>query len=121
VQVVRTSNLYRSAPMHVTEQPPFLNAAALITTSLPPEQLLSTLKRVEASAGRDLHAGQRWGPRPLDLDIIFYGDTTMHSEHLTLPHERWLERPFVALPVSELARDGDDDADLQVPFATYLI
>ena len=56
---------------------------------------------VQAAAGRDFQ-GQRWGPRPLDLDIIFYGDTTLASKDLQIPHARWQERDFVKAPIADL-------------------
>lgn len=106
-QVLRTSNLYRSEPMYVEDQPPFTNAAALIATTLAPHDLLAALKRAEQQGGRNLADGVRWGPRPLDLDIVFYGRERVRTERLTIPHERWRERPFVTVPVGELARAGD--------------
>jgi 2-amino-4-hydroxy-6-hydroxymethyldihydropteridine diphosphokinase len=73
--------------MHVTEQPAFLNAAVLGWTSVPPTRLIGALKGLEQEAGRDLQ-GMRWGPRPLDLDIIFYGSQQLDTEALTIPHPR---------------------------------
>lgn len=87
-QVVRTSNLYETAPAYVTDQPSFLNAALLVRTRLPPRTLLSCLKQLEARAGRDLEGGQRWGPRPLDLDIIGYEGGRYSDDVLTVPHPR---------------------------------
>jgi 2-amino-4-hydroxy-6-hydroxymethyldihydropteridine diphosphokinase len=99
--------------MHVTEQPAFLNAAALISTQLSPGGLLDTVKAAEAQAGRS-HAGQRWGPRPLDLDIAFFGTLQQRTERLTIPHERWRQRPFVHVPIRDLAHSDAEDAHLQV-------
>lgn len=90
-----------SEPMYVHNQPTFLNAAALVATTKAPEALLATLKDLEVAAGRDL-AAPRWSPRPLDLDIICYGGRRLRSRTLSLPHERWRERPFVSVPVSDL-------------------
>jgi 2-amino-4-hydroxy-6-hydroxymethyldihydropteridine diphosphokinase len=101
MQILRTSNLYMSEPMYVHNQPAFLNAAALVATALTPDGLLAMLKDLEVSAGRDMSA-PRWGPRPLDLDVICYGGRRLRSRTLTLPHERWRERPFVTVPVSDL-------------------
>lgn len=102
MQILELSRLYESAPAYVTDQPAFLNAAALIQTELPPLQLLKILKDVEQSLGRDLH-GQRWGPRPIDLDIIFYEDAEVHEgERLIVPHPRWQERDFVKAPLADL-------------------
>lgn len=92
--------------MYVEDQAPFHNAAALVTTHLPPHALLDSMKQIEAAAGRRPH-GVRWGPRPLDIDIVFFEGTALHDAHLTVPHARWQERPFVWQPVSELLRRGD--------------
>lgn len=99
--------------MHVTEQPPFLNAAALVDTDLSAPKLLAAVKSLEASAGRDF-AGPRWGPRPLDIDLIFHGAGPYQTDALTVPHERWQERPFVVVPVSELLHNEHDNETLQV-------
>jgi len=88
IEVLRVSLLYETAPAHVVEQPSFLNAAVLARTDLAPLQLLYNVKQMEKAAGRDLMGGIRHGPRPLDLDIIFYGDGSVSHESLTIPHER---------------------------------
>ncbi len=88
-QVQRCSALYETAAAYVEDQPPFLNAAVLASTDLPPRPLLDTLKRIEAAAGRDVQGGPRWGPRPLDLDIIFMsGCQAYQDERLAIPHPR---------------------------------
>ena len=109
VTVEATSRLYESSPMYVTDQPSFLNAAAEISTTKPPLELLRALKDVEREMGRGIGGEQiRWGPRPIDLDIIFYeDDTVMHLEtdsarELIVPHPRWQERDFVKGPLSDL-------------------
>ncbi|KAI8464202.1 MAG: Dihydropteroate synthase-like protein [Monoraphidium minutum] len=107
IKVLRTSLLYETAPMHVTDQPPFINAALLARTDLPPLQLLYHLKQIEKATGRDLQTGQRWGPRPLDLDVIFYGPQAIDHEALTVPHPRWEQRPFVQAPLADLLRPSD--------------
>ncbi|GBF93970.1 hypothetical protein Rsub_06219 [Raphidocelis subcapitata] len=107
IKVCRTSLLYETSPMHVTDQAPFINAALLATTDLPPLQLLYDLKQIEKATGRDLTTGQRWGPRPLDLDIIFYGPQTIDHEVLTIPHVRWTQRPFVQAPLFDLLQPAD--------------
>ncbi|KAF5842524.1 Dihydropteroate synthase-like protein [Dunaliella salina] len=106
LQVLRCSSLYETAPAYVTDQPAFLNAAVLVRTALTPPSLLSMLKGLESKAGRDL-GGLRWGPRPLDLDIIFYGAGTYKDSKLEIPHPRWSERSFVTVPVSDLWYDTD--------------
>ncbi|MEW5317235.1 MAG: hypothetical protein WDW38_008552 [Sanguina aurantia] len=111
IQPLRHSSLFETSAAYVTAQPNFLNAAILARTALPPLELLAQLKAVEAEAGRDLHAGDlaRWGPRPLDLDIIFYGDMDIDEPTLTVPHPRCHEREFVRQPVRELLYDRDMD------------
>ena len=101
-QVSQLSRLYESAPAYVTDQPSFLNAAALIESSLEPLALLAQIKSIESNLGRNLQ-GQRWGPRPIDLDIIFYEGREVHEgDHLIIPHARWQERSFVIAPLSDL-------------------
>lgn len=99
--MLRTSNLYTSAAMHVTDQPMFLNAAVWVQTSLSAHKLLKVAKEAEIVAGRDL-GGRRWGPRPLDIDIIFHEGTNIATETLTVPHPRWQDRAFVCRPVLDL-------------------
>ena len=88
-QVIRHSSLYETLPAYVTEQPSFLNAAVLARTQLQPLQLLAALKQLEQRAGREA-GGVRFGPRPLDLDIVFYGDVELQHERLQIPHPRCL-------------------------------
>ncbi|WP_322796056.1 2-amino-4-hydroxy-6-hydroxymethyldihydropteridine diphosphokinase, partial [Tepidiforma sp.] len=78
----------------------FLNAAVLAETDLPPHDLLALLKRIEHDLGR--RPGRRWGPRPIDLDILFYGDLRLDAEDLTIPHPRIAERAFVLAPLAEV-------------------
>lgn len=96
-----TSNLYSSPAMHVTAQPMFLNAAIWVKTRLSSHQLLKAAKKAESVAGRDF-GGRRWGPRPLDIDIIFHEGVSLDTEELTIPHPRWQDRAFVCRPVLDL-------------------
>ncbi|GMH43355.1 hypothetical protein BSKO_11277 [Bryopsis sp. KO-2023] len=104
VEMVLCSSLYESKAAYVVDQPDFLNAAVLARTSLSPLKLLEVLKHTEKEFGRNLESGIRFGPRPLDLDIIAYGTETRKEAPLIIPHERWGERDFVKAPVSDLAR-----------------
>ncbi len=99
--LVRSSAFKETAPWGVTKQPNFINAAALIRTSLPPHDLLDTLKRMELILGRT-PSDLRWGPRTIDLDILLYGDLVFSSETLTIPHPRLTERSFVMEQLVEL-------------------
>ena len=80
--------MYETVAAGVTDQPLFLNAAVLATCRLEPMELLRVLKDAEVAAGRQLVGGQRWGPRPLDIDIIFYGGQRLQLDHLQVPHPR---------------------------------
>ncbi len=112
IEILRLSRLYRTKPYGLIEQPNFTNAAALISTSLPPAALLSRLKKIEVRAGR--RSLKRWGPRPLDLDIIDYNNRIInwpnpdkqaqkfYSPKLTLPHPGAARRLFVLLPILEI-------------------
>jgi len=81
-------------------QPDILNAVCRVTTTLAPRALLARLLAIERAAGRVRR--ERWGPRTLDLDLIFYGDRRLDTPELTLPHPRWHERSFVLAPLTEL-------------------
>ena len=99
---MRVASLYRTAPVSPLPQPDYLNTAATGTTIVPPEEILRLAKRLEAAAGRDPH-GPRWGPRPLDVDLLVYGDRVSDDPALTLPHPRLAERAFVLVPLAEIA------------------
>lgn len=92
--------LYRSKAVGYTDQPDFLNTAVSGQTTLEPLQLFHELKFIEAQIGRT--ETFRWGPREIDIDIIFYGDTVLDSPELTIPHARFRERPFVLQPIHDL-------------------
>ena len=83
-----------------TEQPNFLNAALKIETKLTPKDLLKSLKSIEQQLGRDFN-GQRYGPRPIDLDILYYEDAELNEPDLMIPHPRIHEREFVLRPLAE--------------------
>src|SRR5207244_915336 len=83
----------------------FVNACIEIETSLDPHALLFTLQKIEKKFGRDRANERRWGPRTLDLDLIAYDDIRLDKPELTLPHPRLFERPFVLVPLAEIAPD----------------
>ena len=103
VVVERLSSLYETAPAYVLDQPRFLNAALRGRTALAPLDLLAFLKRIERELGRA--GGVRFGPRPIDLDILVYDDVALDTDALTIPHPRMAERPFVLVPLAEIAPD----------------
>ncbi|KAJ0094422.1 hypothetical protein Patl1_16664 [Pistacia atlantica] len=100
INITRHGCLYETEPVYVTDQPRFLNSAVRGVTKLGPHELLGILKKIEKDMGRTV--GIRYGPRPIDLDILFYGRFRIHSEILTVPHERIWERPFVLAPLLDL-------------------
>lgn len=99
-QLRQVSSLYRSAPVDA-DGPDYLNAVAELVTGLAPMALLQALQAIEATAGRK--RSYRNAPRTLDLDILLYGDESIATPTLTVPHPRMGERAFVLLPLSELA------------------
>jgi 2-amino-4-hydroxy-6-hydroxymethyldihydropteridine diphosphokinase len=102
VEVEAVSGLYETEPVgEILDQPDFLNAAARISTSLEPEELLDVCKAIEAEAGR-MFAGPRHGPRPIDIDVLLLGDREHRSERLTIPHPDITRRRFVLVPLLEL-------------------
>jgi len=102
VRLLKRSSDYRTPPVGVTDQPPFINCAIVAATELPPPTLLARAQSVETQFGRNRSLERRWGPRTLDIDLIAYYDLTMDTLELALPHPRALERAFVLLPLAEL-------------------
>jgi 2-amino-4-hydroxy-6-hydroxymethyldihydropteridine diphosphokinase len=103
-QLLKASPLYQNPPMGPAGQPDYVNAVAGIETTLKPWALLSALQRLEAQAGRR-RDGERWGPRPLDLDILIYGDWQSQAPELTVPHPGLPARAFVLYPLADIAPD----------------
>ena len=109
------SSLYATAPQGVEDQPEFLNAACRVATELDPPGMLTLAKRLEAEAGRV--EGPRWGPRPLDIDILAWDGGEWRAPDLVIPHERLAERRFALQPLVEVDPDmvlpsGERIADL---------
>lgn len=105
VRVVRRSALYLTPPWGVLEQPDFVNAVVAVETTLRPHALLACLQRLETEAGR-VRGTMRNGPRPLDLDLLLYGDERVDDAALEVPHPRMVERAFVLLPLADVAADA---------------
>jgi 2-amino-4-hydroxy-6-hydroxymethyldihydropteridine diphosphokinase len=101
VQVTAISPVYETAAAYVADQPAFLNAAIIGTTKLDPLPLLWTVKDIENEIGRI--PTFRFGPRVIDIDIIFYGDLLLKSPELTIPHASMTEREFVLRPLNHIA------------------
>ncbi len=102
-EVIEASSFYRTEPVGKKDQGWFINCVAHITTGLEPNGLLSFLLSIEKEMGRERK--EKWGPRTIDLDILFYGDTVMKEGSLIIPHPLVQERRFVLIPLVELAPD----------------
>jgi 2-amino-4-hydroxy-6-hydroxymethyldihydropteridine diphosphokinase len=102
-QLIRHSPLYGSKPVGPPDQPDYVNAAAMLQTSLNAHSLLDELQAVEQRHGRE--RADRWGPRTLDLDLLLYGDERIDSPRLQVPHPQMHRRAFVLVPLHELAPD----------------
>jgi len=105
VRLTARSSDYRTPPWGVTDQPPFVNAVIAVATSLTPHDLLARAIAVESALGRDRKHERRWGPRPIDIDLLAYDDLALSDAELTLPHPRLFERAFVLVPLAEIAPD----------------
>jgi len=101
VTEIKVGGLYESEAMGDRDDPRYLNSALVGRTHLPSEPLLAVLKFLELKAGR--RRGRRWGPRPLDLDLLLYGDEVATTPELTLPHSQLTRRPFVLAPLADVA------------------
>jgi 2-amino-4-hydroxy-6-hydroxymethyldihydropteridine diphosphokinase len=103
-RVVALSPVYETEPVGGPSQPDFLNAVVGIETDLPARELLRVAKSLEAAAGREPpEPGKRWGPRPLDIDILMVGDERVDEPDLVVPHPRIHQRTFVLAPLADVA------------------
>jgi len=103
-ELLARSKLYRTAPVGHADQPDFINACALVETSLAPRELLDGLLAIEQAHHRVRAVPN--GPRTLDLDIILYGDRSVREPGLTIPHPRAHERQFVLAPLNDVWPEG---------------
>jgi len=101
--LIASSSLYQSEPFGITDQDWFVNSVVQLTTPLSPEELLRVCLSTEQAMGRT-HT-EKWGPRIIDLDILFYDDLILKQEGLEIPHPGIFERSFVLEPMNEIASD----------------
>lgn len=101
IEIIKKSDVFETPPVGLTDQPRFLNACVLVKTSMGPQLLLAQLKEIEVAVGRQ-DRGQ-WGPREIDLDILYIDDLAIRDGGLEIPHPRMHERAFVLLPLSQIA------------------
>jgi 2-amino-4-hydroxy-6-hydroxymethyldihydropteridine diphosphokinase len=100
IRVKAVSALYETPPWGKTDQPPFLNAAALVETTLTPRRLLEAILEVERKLGR--HRGEKWGPRIVDIDILLFGAEAIDEPGLHVPHPHLHERAFALKPMLDV-------------------
>ena len=95
--------MIETEPWGVKEQPKFINMAVEAETGKTPEELMGIIKKIEAEIGREENI--RWGPRLIDIDILFYDDLIVKTHDLEIPHPLIKDREFVLKPLSEIAPD----------------
>jgi len=103
VNLEAVSSIYETEPVGYEEQPLFLNLVCRIATVLSPEELLRLAKEIEVGMGRV--ASFVNAPRPIDIDILVYGNRSIETQELTVPHPRLKDRAFVLVPLAEIAPD----------------
>jgi len=104
-RVAAASHLYRTSPVGPSDQPAFVNAALLIAVGCTFGELVDRCQEIERAAGRDRSTESRWGPRPLDIDLLVARDAVHRGRRLELPHPRFHERTFALVPAAEVAPD----------------
>lgn len=100
ISITKTSSFYWTKAWGLQKQQNFCNAVVEIVTVLSPQQLLSACQKIEIQQGRVRK--KRWGPRVIDIDILIYGERTIHTKNLIIPHPRMMERDFVLVPLREI-------------------
>jgi 2-amino-4-hydroxy-6-hydroxymethyldihydropteridine diphosphokinase len=103
VKVRVQSSDFRTPPWGVEDQPAYINRCVILETELGPRALLERALAVERALGRDRARERRWGPRPIDIDLLSYADLVIDEPGLTLPHPHWAQRAFVLVPLAEIA------------------
>ena len=113
IRIVDVSSIYRTEPVGYTQQEDFLNMAARAETHLEPLQVLTVIMSVEKKLGR--MRLEKWGPRIIDIDILFYNDIKIQESTLQIPHPRIAERAFVLIPLREIAPRKFEELKLFLP------
>ena len=103
LRLEKISSIYQTEPIGNVQQPRFLNLVCQVSTRLAPMGLLALAKGIESKLGRLPHTSN--APRPIDIDILFYGDQIIETPELVIPHPRVVERAFVLVPLAEIAPD----------------
>lgn len=100
-EIITVSSIYQTEAWGNSNQPAFYNQVLEIQSRLTPQKLLSTILEIEKAAGRVRH--EKWGPRILDIDILFFGDVIVSTDALTIPHPHIAKRRFTLMPLAEIA------------------
>ena len=103
IRLIARSADYRTPPWGFEGQPPFINLCIAVETSLAPGKLLARAQAIEHALGRERSKERRWGPRPIDIDLLAYDDLVLAGPELTLPHPLLFKRAFVLVPLAEIA------------------
>lgn len=119
ITVLRCSSLYETDPVGPVDQPNFVNMALALSTTLAPENLLQVMLDIEQVLGRERTI--RWGPRTVDLDLLWVEGKQLDTEHLILPHPRMMERAFVLIPMNDIVDDDDPELKEQVEHALNVL
>jgi len=105
VRMRARSSDYQTPPWGVEQQPEFVNLCVAVDTELSPQALLERAQQIERTLGRDRAHELRWGPRPIDIDLLAYDDIAVDEPGLKLPHPQMFERAFVLVPLAEIGPD----------------
>lgn len=103
ITIVKVSSFYETEPVGYEDQDWFINAVAQTETSFSPQEILKIFKEIEQKIGRE--ESTRWGPRKIDLDILFYDQLVYKSNDLIIPHPKLHERAFVLVPLAEINKE----------------
>jgi len=103
LRLIAASPVFETPPLGPPGQPAYLNAVVELRVWIAPHELLRRLQRIEGALGRDRADEVRWGPRPIDLDLLFFGDRRIDLSDLEVPHPRLHERAFVLIPLAAIA------------------
>ncbi len=101
--IKKVSSIYETEPVGFKEQEYFYNLVLKVFTDLTPFELLQSIEQIENKLGKKIK--RRWGPRSIDIDILYYGNEIIESEELIIPHSLINERRFVLIPMSEIAEE----------------
>lgn len=104
IAIKKKSRMHRTKPWGNTDQPDFLNMAVQVECEYTPRELLAIIKRIEKGMGRE-KATERWGPRVIDIDILFYDQEVITEQDVTIPHKEFFNRPFAIKLLCEIAPD----------------